>query len=322
HSLPPNSLACHLSLPASLSTPPYPSPSLSACLSLYSSFSISLSACLSLSTPPSPSPSLPASLSTPLSPSPSLPACLPLSLLLLLHLPLHLSLPVQLEARGGPVVELGLRTQSPEPRESPLQRGDREQQRRLLVDTHTAAMDLRCRLELSEKGWVREKSELMERFNSERKEWESQLGDMQRKIEEMYKEVKVRHEVSGEMREPVGEITEEVTLNVSVHTTSTGSSMLSDNSTSDPQNSSSSQSEPTNQRGSYPVVTATTTSPPTETGRITVATEETPVTMTTVSVTRKWTWRNWRPSCEGLTETLPLKGVWLMSVAPPTVDLV
>uniref|UniRef100_A0AAZ3RZR0 SOGA 1/2-like coiled-coil domain-containing protein n=1 Tax=Oncorhynchus tshawytscha TaxID=74940 RepID=A0AAZ3RZR0_ONCTS len=46
-------------------------------------------------------------------------------------------------------------------------------------------MDLRCRLELSEKGWVREKSELMERFNSERKEWESQLGDMQRKIEEV-----------------------------------------------------------------------------------------------------------------------------------------
>ncbi|XP_031677868.1 nascent polypeptide-associated complex subunit alpha, muscle-specific form isoform X2 [Oncorhynchus kisutch] len=75
---------------------------------------------------------------------------------------------------------------------------------------------------------------------------------MQRKIGEMYKEVKVRREVSGEMREPVGEITEEVTLNVSVHTTSTGSSMLSDNSTSDPQSSSSSQSEPTNQHGSYP----------------------------------------------------------------------
>ncbi|XP_071251686.1 uncharacterized protein [Salvelinus alpinus] len=157
----------------------------------------------------------------------------------------------QLEARGGPVVEVGLRTQSPEPRESTLQRGDREQQRRLLVDTHTAAMDVRCRLELSEKGWVREKSELLERFNSERKEWESQLGDMQRKIEEMYNEVKVRREVSGEMREPVGEITEEVTLRVSVHSTSTGSSMLSDNSTCDPK-SSSSQSEPANQHGSYP----------------------------------------------------------------------
>ncbi|XP_038841810.1 protein SOGA3a, partial [Salvelinus namaycush] len=169
----------------------------------------------------------------------------------LLHLPLYLALPVQLEARGGPVVEVGLKTQSPEPRESTLQQGDREQQRRLLVDTHTAAMDMRCRLELSEKGWVREKSELLERFNSERKEWESQLGDMQRKIEEMYNEVKVRREVSGEVREPVGEITEEVTLSVSVHSTSTGSSMLSDNSTSDPQ-SSSSQSEPANQHCSYP----------------------------------------------------------------------
>eukprot|EP00063_Salmo_salar_P065629 XP_014040464.1 PREDICTED: uncharacterized protein LOC106593623 [Salmo salar] len=114
-------------------------------------------------------------------------------------------------------------------------------------------MDVRCRLELSEKGWVREKSELLERFNSERKEWESQLGDMQRKIQEMYDEVKVRREVSGEMREPVGEITEEVTLSVSVHSTSTGSSMLSDNSTADPRSGGGGgQSEPANQHGSYP----------------------------------------------------------------------
>ncbi|XP_045073300.1 uncharacterized protein LOC121542578, partial [Coregonus clupeaformis] len=122
----------------------------------------------------------------------------------------------QLEARGGPGVEVGLRTQSPEPRESPLQQGEREQQRRLLVDTHTAAMDVRCRLELSEKGWVREKSELLERFNSERKEWESQLRDMQRKIEEVRGpqpppgplpvSALVQHQQEEELKDPLEEV--------------------------------------------------------------------------------------------------------------------
>lgn len=72
---------------------------------------------------------------------------------------------------------------TPDPRET--LRKEREEQKRLLADTHTAAMDLRCRLEHSERGWVREKSELLERFDAERKEWESQLRDMQKKIEEV-----------------------------------------------------------------------------------------------------------------------------------------
>lgn len=62
---------------------------------------------------------------------------------------------------------------------------ERAEQKRLLADTHSAAMDLRCRLESSEMGWVKEKSELLERFETERKEWENQLLDMQRKIEEV-----------------------------------------------------------------------------------------------------------------------------------------
>ncbi|XP_007257323.3 uncharacterized protein KIAA0408 isoform X1 [Astyanax mexicanus] len=73
-------------------------------------------------------------------------------------------------------------------------RRDREEQRRLLADTHTAAMDLRCRLEHSERSWMREKSELLERFDLERKEWENQLRDMQCKIEELYNEVKTHRE--------------------------------------------------------------------------------------------------------------------------------
>ncbi|XP_052000651.1 protein SOGA3a isoform X1 [Xyrauchen texanus] len=76
---------------------------------------------------------------------------------------------------------------------------EREEQKRLLADTHSAAMDLRFRLDNNERGWVKEKSELLERFDSERKEWENQLMDMQRKIEELYDEVKA-HREGGALR--------------------------------------------------------------------------------------------------------------------------
>uniref|UniRef100_A0A3B4UG59 SOGA 1/2-like coiled-coil domain-containing protein n=1 Tax=Seriola dumerili TaxID=41447 RepID=A0A3B4UG59_SERDU len=46
-------------------------------------------------------------------------------------------------------------------------------------------MDLRYRLEHNERDWLKEKAELLERFDVERREWESQLKDMQRKIEEV-----------------------------------------------------------------------------------------------------------------------------------------
>ncbi|XP_047454558.1 uncharacterized protein KIAA0408-like isoform X2 [Mugil cephalus] len=103
---------------------------------------------------------------------------------------------------------------------------EREEQRRILADTHSTTMDLRCRLEHSERDWSREKAELLERFDMERKEWESQLKDMQRKIEELYCEVRSKQGGTG----------------LSVHSTSTGSSLLSDNYRSEPL-SSSSQSE-------------------------------------------------------------------------------
>lgn len=64
-------------------------------------------------------------------------------------------------------------------------RREREEQRRILADTHSTAMDLRCRLEHNERDWSREKAELLERFDMERKGWESQLKDMQKKIEEV-----------------------------------------------------------------------------------------------------------------------------------------
>ncbi|KAI4904070.1 hypothetical protein NFI96_033889 [Prochilodus magdalenae] len=104
-------------------------------------------------------------------------------------------------------------------------RREREEQRRLLADTHTAAMDLRCRLEHSERSWMREKSELLERFDLERKEWESQLRDMQCKIEELYNEVKAHRE-----RGAVGPNTDAQrrVIRLSTRSASTVSSSLTD----------------------------------------------------------------------------------------------
>ncbi|XP_041279576.1 uncharacterized protein KIAA0408 homolog [Onychostruthus taczanowskii] len=57
-------------------------------------------------------------------------------------------------------------------------------------------MDLRGQLENTERSWNKEKMELLERFDNERKEWECQWKVMQKKIEELYQEVKLRRESS------------------------------------------------------------------------------------------------------------------------------
>ncbi|XP_061674957.1 protein SOGA3a [Syngnathoides biaculeatus] len=99
---------------------------------------------------------------------------------------------------------------------------DKEEQRRLLVDTHSTTMELRCRLEHNEKDWLKEKAELLERFDLERSEWESQLKDVQRKIEELYCEVRAKREGTGAKRD------EEEMHRLSVRSLSSGSSLLSD----------------------------------------------------------------------------------------------
>ncbi|XP_026228724.1 uncharacterized protein LOC113170723 isoform X2 [Anabas testudineus] len=120
--------------------------------------------------------------------------------------------------------------------ETPSLRREREEQRRLLADTHTTAMDLRCRLEHNEKDWLRERAELLERFDVERKEWESQLKDMQRKIEELYCEVRSKREGTG--LGGGGQDYEHAVHRLSIRTSSTDSS-FSDNSRSEPLSSSS-----------------------------------------------------------------------------------
>ncbi|GAA6229092.1 uncharacterized protein KIAA0408-like isoform X1 [Lates japonicus] len=123
-------------------------------------------------------------------------------------------------------------------------RREREEQRRILADTHSTAMDLRYRLEHNERDWLREKAELLERFDVERREWESQLKDMQRKIEELYCEVRAKREGTG--LDSGRQDDEDVVHRLSIRSTSTGSSLLSDNTRSEPL-SSSSQSEPNRQ---------------------------------------------------------------------------
>ncbi|KAM6936484.1 protein SOGA3a isoform 1-T1 [Lycodopsis pacificus] len=113
-------------------------------------------------------------------------------------------------------------------------RREREEQRRLLADTHSTAMDLRCRLEHNERDWLREKAELLERFDVERREWDCQLKDMQRKIEVLYCDGRTKREMQGSGRQ------DDDVHRLSIRSTTSGSSLLSDN---EPL-SSSSQSEP------------------------------------------------------------------------------
>ncbi|XP_053699617.1 uncharacterized protein KIAA0408-like isoform X2 [Synchiropus splendidus] len=137
---------------------------------------------------------------------------------------------VQLEAReasgsvgGGPGFVAAQRAR--------VQNGEtsREEQRRTRRDS--AGMDLRCRPE-HDRDWSREKAELLEKFDVERREWESQLKDMQRKIEELYCEVRAKREG---IRRGGGRQEEEDVHLLSVRSTSTGeSSLLTDNSRSEP----------------------------------------------------------------------------------------
>ncbi|KAG8444255.1 hypothetical protein GDO86_009440 [Hymenochirus boettgeri] len=55
-------------------------------------------------------------------------------------------------------------------------------------------MEVKRPLENKERHWKVEKMELLERFDDERREWESQWKVMQKKIEELYQEVKMRRE--------------------------------------------------------------------------------------------------------------------------------
>ncbi|XP_006144325.1 uncharacterized protein KIAA0408 homolog [Tupaia chinensis] len=57
-------------------------------------------------------------------------------------------------------------------------------------------MDLQKQWENTETNWHKEKMELLDQFDNERKEWESQWKIMQKKIEELCQEVKLRRKIN------------------------------------------------------------------------------------------------------------------------------
>ena len=64
-------------------------------------------------------------------------------------------------------------------------REGRDEQKYPFTNTHTVAMDLHKQCENTESNWHKEKMELLDQFDNERKEWESQWKIMQKKIEEV-----------------------------------------------------------------------------------------------------------------------------------------
>ncbi|XP_032263800.1 uncharacterized protein KIAA0408 homolog [Phoca vitulina] len=61
-------------------------------------------------------------------------------------------------------------------------------------------MDLHKQWENTEANWHKEKMELLDQFDNERKEWESQWKIMQKKIEELCHEVKLRRKINMDER--------------------------------------------------------------------------------------------------------------------------
>ncbi|XP_066104061.1 uncharacterized protein KIAA0408 homolog [Saccopteryx bilineata] len=75
-------------------------------------------------------------------------------------------------------------------------REGRDKQKHPFTNTHVVAMDLHKRWENTETDWHKEKMELLDQFDNERKEWETQWKIMQRKIEELCHEVKLRRQIN------------------------------------------------------------------------------------------------------------------------------
>ncbi|XP_029109117.1 microtubule cross-linking factor 1 isoform X3 [Scleropages formosus] len=66
---------------------------------------------------------------------------------------------------------------------------EREEHRRLLAESHNAALDLRWRLQHGEKRWGRERTELLERFDRERQDWDWHMRELHRKAEKLQREL-------------------------------------------------------------------------------------------------------------------------------------
>lgn len=65
------------------------------------------------------------------------------------------------------------------------QEKEREEQRRLLADSHSVALELRWKLRHGERRWTRERTELLESFERERQERDRNVQDLHHKMEKV-----------------------------------------------------------------------------------------------------------------------------------------
>ncbi|XP_066512699.1 microtubule cross-linking factor 1-like [Hoplias malabaricus] len=95
------------------------------------------------------------------------------------------------ESKGAPVSSSG-GDSSRQERDGDRER-EREEQQKLLADSHSLALELRWKLQHGELRWSRERSELLERFERERQEWDRSVRDLRRKMDKMQRDVPFRH---------------------------------------------------------------------------------------------------------------------------------
>lgn len=91
------------------------------------------------------------------------------------------SLITQLEAKAGKAGSLAATADKDPPDLKGALKREREEHQHLLAESYAAVMDLTKQLQVSERGWGREKMELLERLSQERSQWEQRLRDAQSK---------------------------------------------------------------------------------------------------------------------------------------------
>ncbi|CAM9714011.1 unnamed protein product [Lampetra planeri] len=109
----------------------------------------------------------------------------------------------QLEARtDSPLADGACGAKERDGPERPPSQLERDEQRRLLADTHGAALDLRRQLQGSERRWERERRDLAERLERERRDWQLQLRRMQRRVEQLQRDIRLRDSGFGDSFSP------------------------------------------------------------------------------------------------------------------------
>lgn len=75
-------------------------------------------------------------------------------------------------------LEAGGKTRGEAPQDA-----EREEHLRLLAESHSTSLDLRWKLQHGEKRWGRERADLLERFDTERQEWDADMKELHHKME-------------------------------------------------------------------------------------------------------------------------------------------